>query len=151
MALWADAYYKSEYPSVCLSVGLSACPSVCPSVCLFTLRYRLNLFLSSSSQKLNVQKDLKNLESLGKSNEKKWSQNWKLSLIKGVKLPCKKKFGFEQILPHLPGFLVLVFLTPFNSLLSPTSQSPMSHFFRFSESLGKSRGKMWSQIWKLCS
>jgi hypothetical protein len=35
-ALWADAFYKSKCPSVCLSI--------CPSVCSL-LRYRLNVFL----------------------------------------------------------------------------------------------------------
>ena len=43
------------------------------------------------------------------------------------------------------------FLTPFNGLFAPTSRSPMSKLFRFSESLGKSNGKKWSQIWKLFS
>ena len=41
------------------------------------------------------------------------------------------------------------FLTSFNGLFAPTSQSPMSKLFRFSESFGKSNGKKWSQIWKL--
>ena len=35
-ALWADAFYKSKCPSVCLSVRLSVCS---------LLRYRLNVFL----------------------------------------------------------------------------------------------------------
>ena len=43
-------------------------------------------------------------------------------------------------------FLVSVFLTPFNGLFAPTSQSQMSKLFIFSESLGKSDGKKWSQI-----
>ena len=41
------------------------------------------------------------------------------------------------------------FLTLFNSLFAPTFQSPTSKLFRFSESLGKSNDKKWSQIWKL--
>ena len=41
------------------------------------------------------------------------------------------------------------FLTPFNSLLAPPPQSQMSKLFRYFESLGKSNGKKWSQIWKL--
>ena len=45
-------------------------------------------------------------------------------------------------------FLVSVFLTSFNVFFAPTSQSPMSKL-RFSESLGQSNGKKWSQIWKL--
>ena len=39
--------------------------------------------------------------------------------------------------------------TPFKHLFAPTSWSPMSKLFRYSESLGKSNGKMWCQIWKL--
>ena len=41
------------------------------------------------------------------------------------------------------------FLTPFNGLFAPTSRSPMSKNFGYSESLGKSNAKKWSQIWKL--
>ena len=40
-------------------------------------------------------------------------------------------------------------LTLFNSLFSPTSRRPISKLFRFSESLWKSNGKKWSQIWPL--
>ena len=51
--------------------------------------------------------------SLGKSNKKKWSQNWKLFLIKGVKLPRKKKmYFFLANFALLAGFfLVLVLLS----------------------------------------
>ena len=35
----------------------------------------------------------------------------------------------------------------FKHLCSPTSQSPMSNFFRYSESLGKSAENKWSQVW----
>ena len=42
---------------------------------------------------------------------------------------------------------VYTFEVPFNSLFAPTSQSRMSNIFRDSESLGKSNGKKWSQIW----
>ena len=38
------------------------------------------------------------------------------------------------------------FLTPFNNLFATISQSPMSKLFRYSESLGKSNEKKWSQI-----
>ena len=46
-------------------------------------------------------------------------------------------------------FFLCVFVCPFNGLFAPTSRSPMSKIFRFSESLGKSIAKKWSQIWKL--
>ena len=39
-ALWADAFYKSIGPSVCVFVRLSVCLSVCS-----LLRYRLTVFL----------------------------------------------------------------------------------------------------------
>ena len=42
---------------------------------------------------------------------------------------------------------LFTFEVPFNGLFAPTSQSRMSNIFRDSESLGKSNGKKWSQIW----
>ena len=64
-ALWADAFYKSKCQSVC--------PSVCPSVCLFTFEVPFNgLFAPTSRSRMsNIFRDL---ESLGESNGKKWSQ-----------------------------------------------------------------------------
>ena len=47
-------------------------------------------------------------------------------------------------------FFSLTFFTfevPFYSLFAPTSKSRMSNIFRDFESLGKSNGKKWSQIW----
>ena len=35
--------------------------------------------------------------------------------------------------------------TPFNGIFAPTSGSPMSNLFRYSESVGKGNGKKWSQ------
>ena len=66
-ALWADAFYKSKCPYVCLSVCVS----------VHFLRYRLNVFLPPLPEvcwKSNIFRDS---ESLGKSNGKKWSQIWK--------------------------------------------------------------------------
>ena len=59
---------------------------------------------------------------------------------KESKLAAAKKVFYRFFL-HL--------FTPFKRLSAPTSQSPMSKLFRFLESLGKSNGKKWSQIWKL--
>ena len=42
---------------------------------------------------------------------------------------------------------LFTFEVPFNGLFSPISRSRMSNIFRDSESLGKSNGKKWSQIW----
>ena len=69
---------------------------------------------------------------------------------KGCKMAAQKKKCFWANFALLGRiFLVLVFLTPFNGLFAPTSRSPMSTLFRYSESLGKSNGKKWSQIGKL--
>ena len=61
---------------------------------------------------------------------------WKLS-----KMAAKKKVFFFTF------FGLLWFLVFFNGLFAPTSWSRMSNIFRDSESLGKSNGKKWSQIW----
>ena len=42
---------------------------------------------------------------------------------------------------------LFTFEVPFNGLFAPTSRSRMSNIFRDSESLVKSNGKKWSQIW----
>ena len=42
---------------------------------------------------------------------------------------------------------VFTFEVPFKRLFTPTSWNLMSNIFRYSESLGKSNGKKWSQIW----
>ena len=46
-----------------------------------------------------------------------------------------------------PCVCLFTFEVPFKCLFAPTSQSRMSKIFRDSESLGKSNGKKWSQIW----
>ena len=68
-----------------------------------------------------------------------WSQIWKLMLIKGVKSSPQKKvfYRFFYLFP------------PFKSFFAPTSKSPLSKLLRFLESLGKSNGQKWSQMWKL--
>ena len=43
---------------------------------------------------------------------------------------------------------VFTFEVPFKRLFAPTSWSRMSNIFRDSESLGKTNGKKWSQIWQ---
>ena len=126
-----------------MSVRLSVCPcvcvSVCPSVCLFTFEVPFNgLFAPTSrSWMSNIFRDL---ESLGKSNGKKGSQIWTFLFENCLKSPQKKSFFFTF-------FGLLWFLVFLNGLFAPTSQSRMSNIFRDSESLGKSNGKKWSQIW----
>ena len=46
-----------------------------------------------------------------------------------------------------PSVCLFSFEVPFNGLFAPTSQSGMSNIFRDSESMGKSNGKKWSNIW----
>ena len=58
----------------------------------------------------------------------------------GLKLPQKKKIIVQIFFP--------VF-TAFKRLFAPTSLTPMSKLVIFSESLGKTIGKKWSQIWIL--
>ena len=59
------------------------------------------------------------------------SQNVRLSVSLSVRL-CVCLFTFE---------------VPFNGRFAPTSRSRMSNIFRDLESLGKSNGKKWSNIW----
>ena len=61
---------------------------------------------------------------------------WKLSKIAAT----KKVFFFTF-------FGLLRFLVFFNGLFATTSQNRMSNIFRDSDSLGKSNGKKWSNIW----
>ena len=79
------------------------------------------------------------LESLGKSNGKKWSQIWTFFLKNCVKMTWKKSFLRIFVICSLR---LKVFLPPL-----PEVQCPI--LFWFSESLGKSNGKKWSQIVKL--
>ena len=87
-ALWANAFYKSKCPSVCLSVRLF--------VRVFTFDVLFKRLFAPTSQ-IQMSKILRDSEFLGKSNEKKWSHIWKLLLIKGLKAPRKKQVLFWQI------------------------------------------------------
>ena len=76
-AFWADYFYKSKY--------LSVCPSAHPSVCLFTFEVPFKCLFTPTSRNW-MSKRFRDLESLGKSNEMKWSQIWKFILIKNFAL-----------------------------------------------------------------
>ena len=65
------------------------------------------------------------------------------------KIATQKKFVFWQILPYWAWFFGIGVSHSVNVFFAPTSQIPMSKLFRFSEILGESNGKKWSQIWKL--
>ena len=93
---------------------------------------------NSPSRMSNIFRDS---ESLGKSVGKKRSQIWTFLLENSRKSPRKKKFFFFTF------FGLLRFSVFFNGLFAPTFQSWLSNIFRDSESLGKSIGKKWSQIW----
>ena len=123
-----------------LSISRNVRLSVCLCVCVFTFEVPFNgLFApTSQNQMSNIIRDSK---SLGKSNGKKWSQIWTFLFENCLKSPRKKKSFF-----FLPFF---TFEVPFNGLFAPTSRSRMSNIVRDLESLGKSNGKKWSQIWTL--
>ena len=93
---------------------------------------------TSQSRMSNIVRDS---ESLGKSNGKNWSQIWTLLFENCLKSPHKKKF-FSSFF-----FGLLWFSVFFNGLFAPITRSRMSNIFRDLESLAKSNGKKWSQIW----
>ena len=119
--------------SVCLSVRLS--------VCLFTFEVPFNGLFAPTSQR-RMSNIFRDSESLGKSNGKKWSQIGTFLFENCLKSLRKKSFFLLHFFPVFFGFLVF-----FNGLFAPISRSLMSNIFRDSESLGKSNGKKWSQIW----
>ena len=96
--------------------------------------------------KLDVQSFLR----FGILGEKQWKEvvsDLKNFTNKGCKIAAQKKLIFWANFALLSRIvLVLVFLTPFNSLFALTSQSLMCKMFIFLESLGNSNGRKWSQI-----
>ena len=80
-----------------MCVCLSVCVCVC--VCVFTCEVPFKRLFAPTSQSW-MSKKFRDSESLGKSNVKKWSQIWKLLLIKGVRLP----FVFGQNLQGSGGY-----------------------------------------------
>ena len=77
-SLWADAFYKS------------VCPSVRLSVRLFTFEVKFKCLFAPTSRcwMYNI---LRDSESPGKSNGKKWSQIWTFLFGSGLKLQNKTK------------------------------------------------------------
>ena len=76
-----------------MSICLFVCVCVCVSVCLFTFEVPFNgLFAPTSRSRMsNIFRDS---ESLGKSNEKKWSHIWTFLFGSGLKSPRKKKLVY---------------------------------------------------------
>ena len=68
---------------------------MCPCVCLFTFWGTIKTFFLPYFQSL-IYKNFWDLESLGKSNEKKWSKIWRLLQINGVKLGSNKKMEKQE-------------------------------------------------------
>ena len=129
----ADAFYKS----------------ICPNVYLFTFIVPFKRLFAPTSQSQISKKNFRFGILWVKVMEKVVS-DLKTFTNKRCKIAARKKNCFCANFALLSMiFLVSVFLTPFNNLFAPTSRSPMSKLFRVSESLGKSNGKKWSQIWKL--
>ena len=89
-ALWADAFYKAKWPSVCLWV----CRSVCLCVCSL-LRYRLNVFLPPLPE-VGCPIFFRDSESLGKSNGKKLSNICTFLFKNCLKSLHKKIFFFAD-------------------------------------------------------
>ena len=98
-ALWANAFYKSKCPSVC--------PCVCLLFCVFTFEVPFKRLFARTSQS-RMSNIFRDSESLGKSNEKKWSQIWTFWFESCLKLPRKKSFFFADFAlqtwwkPHFP-------------------------------------------------
>ena len=99
--------------------------SVCVSVFLFTFEVPFNGIFDPTSRS-RMTKLFRDSESSGKSNGKKWSQIWKLLLIKAVKSPLWKKFflwifsvicslHLNVFLPQLPEVQYSNFLDFWNS------------------------------------
>ena len=93
----------------------------------FTFEVPFKRFCAPISRS-RMSKLFRDSEFLGKSFEKKWSQIWTILLKNGLKLLRQKKF--------------LQIFFPLFTLF----KRPMSKLVLFSESLGKTNGKKWSQI-----
>ena len=130
--------HRPSGPMLSISRNVRLC--VCLSVCLFTFEVPFNILFTptSRSRMSNIFRDS---ESLGKSNEKKWSQIWTILFENCLKSPRKKKVFFFTF------FVLFRFLVFFNGVFAPISWNRMSSIFRDSESLKKSNGKKWSNIW----
>ena len=81
--------------SISRNVRLSVCLSLCPSVCVFTFEVPFKRLFAPTSQS-RMSNIFRDLESLGKSNKKKWFQIWTFLFESCLKLPRKKKFFFAD-------------------------------------------------------
>ena len=121
--------HRPSGPMLSISRNVRLCVRVC--VCLFTFEVPFNgLFVPTSQSRMsNIFRDL---ESLGKSNGKKWSQIWTFLFENFLKSPRQRKVFFFTF------FGLLRFSVFFNGLCAPPSQSRISNIFRDLEFSGKS-------------
>ena len=126
--------------SISQNVRLCVRLSVCLSAHVFTYEAAFKRLFAPTSQS-PMSKIFRDSEFLGESSGKKWSQIRTFLLNNGLKSLRREKILRIFLLP------LFTFEVPFKHLFAPISQSPMSKKFRDSESLGKSNGKKWSQIW----
>ena len=98
-----------------LSISRFVRPSVRLSVCLFTFEVPFKRLCAPTfrSRMSNIVRDL---ESLGKSNGKKWSQVWTFLFENCLKSPRKKKFFFFSSLLR---YRLTVFLSPLLEVWCP--------------------------------
>ena len=85
-------------PMLSLSRFVHMCVCLCVCVCVLTFEVPFKRIFAPTFQ-IWMSKTLRDSESLRKSNGKKWSNIWKLLLIKGVKSPgkfCKDQEGIQQ-------------------------------------------------------
>ena len=121
--------------SISQNVRLSVRLCVCPSV-RSLLRYRLTVFLPPLPE-VGCPMFLEIRNPWGKVMERS-GLRYEHFCLKIVKNRRAKKVFF---------FTFFTFEVSFNGLFAPTSRGWMSNIFRDSESLRKSNGKKWSQIW----
>ena len=76
-----------------MSICLSVCPSVHLFVCVFTFEVLFKCLFAPTFQS-RMSNIIKDSESLGKSNGKKWSQIWTFLFESCLKSPRKKSFFF---------------------------------------------------------
>ena len=124
--------------SISRNVRLSVCPCVCLCVCSL-LRYRLTVFLPPLPE-VGCPIFLEIRNPWGKVI-KRSGLRYEHFCLKIVENRRAKKSFFLHFFGLLP------FSVFFNGLFAPISRSQMSNIFRDLESLGKSKGKKWSQIW----
>ena len=112
-----------------LSISQNVCLSVCPSVCMFTFEVPFKCLLAPL-HKVECPKFLEPQKPWEKVMERSGFRFENFFLIKGVKSPHKKVI-FRQILLTEQDFLVLVFLTHFNGLLTTLPEVKCANFLDF--------------------